>query len=210
MEAMLDQLRATPLNGAGLVDVLARQCEALQFRTGAAVHFTHGPLPPNDALAPGAHQALFRVAQEALANIGRHARATEVTVSLNVDADGFTLDVQDNGAGFDPSAAPSGMGITNMRARTDELGGTLVIAPRSGGGTRVRCSVPCALLGDRDEARRHMRNRGAIWLTILASQALFFSGKSPAPLTLTIISTIGLIRSVVGYRALSRRRETTR
>lgn len=209
MEAMLDQLRATPLDGAGLVDVLTRQCEALQFRTGANVRFTHGPLPPNGALGPGAHQALFRVAQEALANVGRHARATEVTVSLNVDADGFTLEVQDNGAGFDPSAAQSGMGMTNMRARTDELGGTLNIRQRPGGGTTVRCSVPCALLEDRDKARRHMRNRAAIWLVILASQALF-TWKTPGPLTLTVISTIGLIRSIVGYRVVSRGRKVGR
>jgi signal transduction histidine kinase len=204
MEAMLDQLRATPLDGAGLVGVIARQCEALRFRTGADVRFTHGELPPSEALAPGAHQVLCRVAQEALANVARHARATDVKVTLNVDADGFTLEVQDNGAGFDASTAESGMGVANMRARTDEAGGTLVIAPRSGAGTSVRCSLPCARLETRDEVRRHMRNQGLAWGVAFAFN-MFFNWTSPATITVGAVTGIGLARSIVGYRAVSRR-----
>ncbi|HSB13353.1 MAG TPA: histidine kinase, partial [Bryobacteraceae bacterium] len=78
MEAMLDQLRATPLENTGLVEALKRQCGALGFRTGAQIDFRIGKLPLNGSLPPGAHQAVFRVAQEALANIGRHARAQNV------------------------------------------------------------------------------------------------------------------------------------
>jgi signal transduction histidine kinase len=209
MEAMLDQLRATPLDGTGLVDVLARQCEALRFRTGAQVHFTHGPLPPNDALGPGAHQALCRVAQEALANVGRHARATEVNVSLNSEGNGFTLEVQDNGAGFDTSDARSGMGMTNMQARTDELGGTLIINRRAGGGTTMRCTVPCSIPEDREEARRQMRNRGVGWAVLLALNMLF-PPRSPITLSVAAIAAIGLVRCIAGYRVVSRRPEAAR
>jgi signal transduction histidine kinase len=69
LEAMIEQLRATPIENAGLVSALRQQCEALEPRTGATVTIDAGVLPPSDALPPGAQQALFRAAQEALSNI---------------------------------------------------------------------------------------------------------------------------------------------
>jgi signal transduction histidine kinase len=75
MEAMLDQLRAAPLENAGLVAAIKKQSEALGFRTGAAVEVEVRELPSNFAVPPGAQQALFRVTQEALANVARHAKA---------------------------------------------------------------------------------------------------------------------------------------
>lgn len=93
-----------------------------------------GKLPPSEALAPGAQNAIFRVAQEALANVGRHARAASVLVTLG-GADGRAeLRVQDDGAGFDPNQAPRGMGVANMRARAREFGGKLELASRPGAG----------------------------------------------------------------------------
>src|SRR2546426_8028027 len=83
MEGMLDQLRAIPLANAGLVEALKKQCEALGFRTGAHVDFRLGTLPTDEALPSGTQQAMLRVAQEALANVARHARASHVTVSLD-------------------------------------------------------------------------------------------------------------------------------
>ncbi|MDE3166008.1 MAG: sensor histidine kinase [Acidobacteriota bacterium] len=115
MEAMLDQLRAAPLERAGLISALRQQCEALGFRSGAAVDFEAGTLPSEDAVSPGAQEALFRIAQEALSNVARHARAARVTVRLGVVANQLQLSVEDNGSGFDASQPESGMGIANMR-----------------------------------------------------------------------------------------------
>jgi signal transduction histidine kinase len=144
MEAMLDQLRASPLENVGLVEALKKQCEALRLRTGAEVKFTVGELPPNEALPVGAQQALFRVAQEAFANVSRHARARHVTVSLDSTPLSLELRIDDDGVGFDTTQPGSGMGLGNMRGRVAGLGGTLVLTSVPGRGTLVRASVPHA------------------------------------------------------------------
>jgi len=144
MEAMLDQLRASPLENTGLVEALKKQCEALRFRTGADVRLSLGDLPPSESLPPGAQQAIFRVAQEALANVGRHARATLVSVTLDSTPFSVQLRVDDDGVGFDTGQATAGMGMGNMRARVEPLGGTVAVTSIPGKGTLVRVSVPHA------------------------------------------------------------------
>ncbi len=144
MEAMLDQLRAAPLENNGLVEALKKQCEALRFRTGADVRLVAKDLPPSETLPAGAHQAVFRVAQEALANVGRHARARHVLVTLDSTPISVQLRVDDDGVGFDTAQPPTGMGLGNMRARVQALGGVLAITSDPGKGTLVRVSVPHA------------------------------------------------------------------
>jgi nitrate/nitrite-specific signal transduction histidine kinase len=78
---------------------------------------------------------LLRAAQEALANVRKHAGAGRVEVTL----DGAVLAVADDGAGFDPAAPTGGYGLAGMRRRVEEIGGTVSIA--SGAGTRVRCGA---------------------------------------------------------------------
>jgi signal transduction histidine kinase len=142
MEVMLDQLRTAPLGNTGLVEALKKQCEALRFRTGADVQFTLGDLPPLEAFPPGAQEALFRIGQEALANVARHARAAHVRVSLDASSLSLQLRVDDDGAGFARDEARSGMGLDNMRARAVAVGGTVAITTEPGKGTLVRASVP--------------------------------------------------------------------
>jgi hypothetical protein len=140
MEALLEQLEASPVENVGLVEALKKHVEALRFRTGADVRFEIGDLPPNGALPPGSQQALFRAAQEALSNVARHARARHVEVALETRDDHLRLVVADDGVGFD--SAGSGMGIRNMRARAEEHGGTLEVTSTPAGGTVVQFSVP--------------------------------------------------------------------
>jgi len=142
MEAMMDQMRSVPLENASLVEALKKQYEALGHRTGAQVEFRLGDLPPNETLLPGSQQAILRVAQEALANIGRHARANNVTVSLGSFIDRLELRIQDDGAGFDQLQARRGAGITNMRARAEEFGGNFNVTSGPGSGTTVVLSIP--------------------------------------------------------------------
>ncbi len=169
MEAMLDQLRAAPLENTGLVEALKKQCEALGFRTGADVRFELGTLPPNESLPPGSQQALFRIAQEALANVARHARATHVTVGLDSTDNSVLLRVQDDGAGFETEGATGGMGIGNMQTRAAAHGGTVALQSRSGAGTIVLASLP--RLPDERTNSAFYRRRAVLFGAILGTHA---------------------------------------
>jgi signal transduction histidine kinase len=152
MEAMLHGLRAAPIENVGLVEALKQSCEALAFRTGAVVEFIPGELPPSEALPPGAQDAVFRVAQEAFANISRHARAGHVSVTLGGSRRELELTIKDDGAGFEQFGTARGQGLSNMRARAAECGGRMEIISQPGGGTRVRMSIP-AVASDPADAR---------------------------------------------------------
>ena len=173
MEAMLDQLRASPLESVGLVEALRRQCEALRFRTGADVQVNIGEIPAPEQLPPGAAQSILRIAQEAFANIARHARATEVQVSLCVEGDDCVLKIRDNGAGFNPDARGlAGMGLANMRARAAERGGKFELRSTAGEGTRVLATIPLTKPEDAEAAdrlRQACGMAGAIILAVLLS-----------------------------------------
>lgn len=144
MESMLDQLRAAPLEIVGLVEALRKHCEALEFRTGAKVLVKIGTLPANEDLPPGLPQAIFRIAQEALANVAKHARATVVNVSLDAVGTEMLLEIRDNGSGFDIMDAKAGMGLGNMRTRATEFGGIVEIDSRPGEGTATLIKIPFA------------------------------------------------------------------
>ncbi|MDQ3945669.1 MAG: GAF domain-containing protein [Actinomycetota bacterium] len=99
------------------------------------------------SLAPHVETALFRIAQEALQNVARHAQATWVRVSLTEDpaAGVVRLEVADDGIGFDPSTRrPDAYGLAGMAERAALTGGRLEVASRSGGGTTVAVTVPGA------------------------------------------------------------------
>lgn len=142
MEALIDELQATPLENVGLVEAIRKQCEALRFRTGAVVDLEIGTLPPSDAVLPGTHDALYRVAQEALANVARHARATHVNVSLTRQGSRIRLRVADDGNGFDAAASTAGMGRRNMRTRAADIGGDVRVRSTPGAGTEVVFEAP--------------------------------------------------------------------
>lgn len=142
MRALLQQLRPAPLESVGLVEALRDQCEALGYRTGAAASVEVGELPGDDLLPPGAQESIFRMAQEALANIARHARAQVVTLALRREDMALLLEIRDDGQGFDAAVAPSGMGLGNLRERARALGGRVEISSAPGAGTTVRVRVP--------------------------------------------------------------------
>ena len=86
--------------------------------------------------------ALFRVAQEALTNVGRHAKATKVRLTLTYLDDMLLMDVADDGVGFDPDAGAAGYGLVGMRHRLAGVGGALTVESAVGYGTTLNAAVP--------------------------------------------------------------------
>lgn len=120
-------------------------CEKFQARTrDLVVAFRREggdrPVSPESALA------VFRVLQESLANVAKHAKASRADVTLRFDADTCTLIVADDGVGFDASksAPPGHYGLLNMHERAQRIGGSATIESRVGAGTRVTLRVPLA------------------------------------------------------------------
>lgn len=208
MEAMLDQLKAAPLENTGLVEALKRQCEALGIRTGAEVRFAAGALPPNEAVAPGAQQAVYRVAQEALANVGRHARASKVEVRLEQSGRDLFLRVEDDGAGFDLNGGARGMGLANMRARAEEQGGAVEVRSGAGRGTVVELRIPC-LADDEDMMMWHLK-MAAVWgvmaVWTLALMMRVSKGGTAMRVGLLAIAVVGAGRSLYAWSKMRRAR----
>jgi two-component system sensor histidine kinase UhpB len=96
------------------------------------------------ALSEEQELVVYRVAQEALTNVARHARANSVQMSLTRETDEVTLRVSDDGCGLPPDALASATGIRGMRERAMLIGAELSIAAAEGGGTEVALRVPAA------------------------------------------------------------------
>ena len=95
---------------------------------------------PGD-ISRNAEIVLLRAAQEALANIGRHAKAKTASVKLTFDENMTSLEVADDGVGFD-AVRSAGFGLSQLRSRVDELSGTTEVSSAWGEGTKVRVVLP--------------------------------------------------------------------
>src|SRR5215212_207053 len=140
LNVLIQEMRPAALEGKGLAPALreyvARWAEGAEIRAEFHVRGERGaPLE--------VEQALFRVAQEALANVARHSGAGHTEVDLTYAADAITLIVADDGRGFDPSRNPGGgYGLQSMRERLVRLGGHVNVESAPGKGTRVECFCP--------------------------------------------------------------------
>ncbi|MGE5358988.1 MAG: sensor histidine kinase [Bacteroidales bacterium] len=209
MEAMLHNLRAAPLESVGLVEALRKQCETLGLRTGAQVDYSVGDLPPSESLPPGAAQVVFRVAQEALANVARHARATKVAVSLGSAERQVRLEVRDNGQGFDQAGDAAGMGLRNMKARAAEIRGIVAVTSRPGEGTVVRMTAPLAPgVPDMSDFRDQVRLWTVLFVINLMLAVVPAARHHEYVLMFTIVpwSAVVLARSIVAYARARRLR----
>ena len=109
--------------------------------------------------------ALFRVAQEAMSNIARHAEAENVSLTLEFQHEVVAIDIEDDGQGFDVEATlargkdGSPFGLMGMRERVDLLDGTLVVESRPGEGTSVRVRVPVDRVSQPTGVSRRGKNK---------------------------------------------------
>ncbi|AEV87461.1 histidine kinase [Actinoplanes sp. SE50] len=143
-------LRPQRLDGAALPDALGEVVE-----TWAGMHGVRADLILTGTarrLLPEIETTLLRTAQEALANVARHANAGRVGLTLSYMEDMVTLDVRDDGDGFDPArprevTAAGGFGLDAMRERLARIAGTLEVESESGGGTALSACVPAIAIG---------------------------------------------------------------
>jgi signal transduction histidine kinase len=139
MRALIFELRPDSLEKEGLIAALEKQAAALQARH--ALHVTT-EFYSEPVISVDEKQALFRIVQEALHNVVKHARANRVRISLEAKENGHVLEVEDDGVGFDPAVASSGLGLYSMRERIERYGGELEIKSNVGNGTLIRVKLP--------------------------------------------------------------------
>ncbi len=140
MRALLLHLRPVQLAGAPLAHAIEELVSELEAKGSLQFEKSIHPLPP---LSSGVENHLFRIVQEALANILRHANATLVRVSLYEKNGELFLRISDNGKGFDINQdKKTSYGLKMMRERSDEIGGVFFITSRENEGTHINVRVP--------------------------------------------------------------------
>ena len=137
---MLTRLRPVNLETLGLVAALQELCESWEERTGVSCVFHHEG--NTRQLGDAIDIAIYRVTQEALTNVTRHAQASAVRVRLACAGDTLTLVIQDDGRGVDTAAASSGLGLLGASERAAALGGALTLTSARGAGLQVTLTLP--------------------------------------------------------------------
>ncbi|MDP3180057.1 MAG: GAF domain-containing sensor histidine kinase, partial [Spirochaetaceae bacterium] len=139
MRLLIFQLSPPALDEGGLAGALQIRLDAVESRGGVKADMQ---VEGTENIDLRTRQELYQVAQEALNNALKHARAQSVRISLNFRADGTSLEVSDDGCGFEPGKPGGGLGLRSMRERVQQIGGALLVESRPGEGTTVRVVVP--------------------------------------------------------------------
>jgi signal transduction histidine kinase len=140
MRSLILDLRPESLAREGLVAALSLRAAAVTGRYGIEIAVD---LPDEPPLSLDVKQAIYRIALEALANVVNHSRARHVTLRLEAGDEDVTLEVTDDGNGFDPDRTyPGHFGLQSMRERAESSGGRLQMDSKPGRGTTIRARLP--------------------------------------------------------------------
>jgi two-component system, LuxR family, sensor kinase FixL len=137
------ELYSVPATPDGLVQALDNLAERIASSHGVATDFASDTVLVHD---PAVASHLYRIAQEAVHNALKHSRATRIEIDLAQTSDGVELQVRDNGVGFSPQPASSGLGLRTMEQRARLIRGQLKVQAQPGVGVEVICSVPKAVV----------------------------------------------------------------
>ena len=149
--SLIHEMRPAALEGQGLASALREY----------AARWSQGSEVPAEVNVRGerevpleVEQTIFRIAQEALANVAKHSGAKKSVLDLAYDVDTVTLRVTDDGRGFDPSkTSGDGFGMESMKERASRLGGNVEIKSKPGQGTEVVCICPSDAATDNKDGR---------------------------------------------------------
>jgi signal transduction histidine kinase len=137
LRGLITDLRPAALDELGIEPALESLAERAEVGVALRVELAARP-------APELESTIYRLVQEALTNVAKHARASHVSVLVREAGDALEVLVRDDGAGFDPHRRSSGYGLVGMRERLALVRGTLDIESAPGGGTTLRASIPYA------------------------------------------------------------------
>ena len=136
---LVDELRPQPTDEQDFSETLKEHAVEWSQRSGIELNIN---IVGNDELSLASRETLFRIAQEALANVARHSSASCADVSLEYGADTVKLTIKDYGCGFDTRARHSGLGLNSMRERAEGLGGSFTVESAPGQGTQIFVTLP--------------------------------------------------------------------
>mgnify|MGYP001168309516 CR=1 FL=1 len=143
MRALLAELRAVSPVENGLMPALRQYIDWIKTRERIEIHFSEQQYTPQSQTT---EEGLYRIVQEALHNIAKHARATQVEICLKREQGTLSLTIEDNGRGFQTEAIPATsthkFGIRGMKERATQLGGTFEIHNNPHAGTMIRVIIP--------------------------------------------------------------------
>ncbi len=145
------QMHPSILDDLGLGAALESMCLDLERVEGMPIHFVARDVP--EAIDRTVALCLYRITQESLRNVSKHARASDVTVALTCEGEWLELAILDSGVGFDPATRKEGLGTHSMKERARLANGTLSIDSLPGEGTHVTVRVP--VKGEQREARAY-------------------------------------------------------
>jgi len=152
LQALITELRPAALDEIGVgvaIESLAERAKTLHgLEIESELDLDYDAGRKATRLTPEIESAIYRLVQESLTNVGKHAGATKAVLRV-VERDGrVTVEVTDDGRGFDPERADGGFGLIGMRERVGLLGGTLEVASEPGEGTAVRASLAAEHVAD--------------------------------------------------------------
>lgn len=180
MQALLQQLRPTALEHTSFAEAVQTQAQALEYRSGARVQVELAELPALERCPLTMQEAIFRIIQEALANIARHARARQVTCTLTHNKETLNVLIRDDGQGFDPQGVRQGMGLANIEERARALDGVVKIESAPDRGTTIRVQIPLLLPAEvqqgqerREQKARDLAASARVGLQLRSTMAIF-------------------------------------
>ena len=147
LQSLIAELRPAALDDLGLAAALESLVDRVRgihgLTVNAAIDLNHEAGGPETArLTPDIESTAYRLVQEALTNVAKHSQAETATVVLKEGGDEVSIEIRDDGHGFDPSARTGGFGLVGMRERVDLVGGEVSIESMPDAGTIVRAKLP--------------------------------------------------------------------
>jgi signal transduction histidine kinase len=158
------ELRPTVLDDLGLIPALHSYMKGFTRRTGIHIHFTTFSSSKIEQLNNATRTVFYRVAQEALTNVARHAQASRVEVNFEKLPNAICLKIKDNGKSFQAqrvlhSKRNTRLGLIGMRERLEMVGGSFSVESAPGKGTTVRAQIPLANCRERETLMKSVETK---------------------------------------------------